>query len=396
MIKIAKSLSRLEDLFLKKSSSSTLQIDSLDGLRGIAIGLVLLSHLSLFGFNWPPILDFSGSGRYGVYLFFSLSAFLLTLPIAARNRKEILEFGLWKKYFIRRFLRILPLYSVVLFVSHIYSTYIGKGYFIQISRSDLLRHLTMLEGKDLLWAIPVEFRYYLILPFVCFLFIVILKKNIPLAILIFTSVICVTDRLIWPTLRLSYHPLSLLPHFPIFLTGSLAALVHCRIAEIGGIRTKSLRHFLDLAAVIVFACIFLLVPRFWTLATGENVSILHFHEKFILFSVLWPLLLLAYLNGSGTVDRILKTRPLRFLGIISFSLYLWHLPILRFINLRVNASPPMKGLLGMTIILIVSAISYLAIERPFMKMGVGRLHGRTKSAAEARSLVEIVSKKNCL
>ena len=55
-----------------------LTIKSLDGLRGFAVLLVLLSHMSLVGINLVPGLDFAGIGKAGVYLFFVLSAFLLT------------------------------------------------------------------------------------------------------------------------------------------------------------------------------------------------------------------------------------------------------------------------------------------------------------------------------
>jgi hypothetical protein len=84
-------MNRLERLFFDKTSSTNLQFGSLDGLRGIAVLFVVLSHLSNAGFNLTPVLNFAGSGKYGVFLFFVLSAFLLTFPLIDRNAAQFAD-----------------------------------------------------------------------------------------------------------------------------------------------------------------------------------------------------------------------------------------------------------------------------------------------------------------
>jgi Predicted acyltransferases len=65
---------RLESFFLRKTSTARVQLDALDGLRGVAVLIVVLSHLSNARLFLIPGLDLSGTGKSGVFLFFVLSA----------------------------------------------------------------------------------------------------------------------------------------------------------------------------------------------------------------------------------------------------------------------------------------------------------------------------------
>ncbi|RZL18764.1 MAG: acyltransferase, partial [Pedobacter sp.] len=93
----------------RELSDTYSQIDSVDGLRGVAVLLVFLSHTSNQGFFLFPFLNLAGIGKEGVYLFFVLSAFLLTLPFLERGNNAFRKLPL-ANYFLRRFFRIYPLY----------------------------------------------------------------------------------------------------------------------------------------------------------------------------------------------------------------------------------------------------------------------------------------------
>ena len=71
--------------------SSARRIPGLHGLRGIAASSVLLTHASNNGYHVLPGVSFSGTGRSGVFLFFVLSAFLLTSQVLAWDTKDILR-----------------------------------------------------------------------------------------------------------------------------------------------------------------------------------------------------------------------------------------------------------------------------------------------------------------
>src|SRR4051794_11471208 len=83
------------------------KFSALDGLRGVAVFTVFLSHSSGRGLSLAPWLNFTGIGHLGVYLFFVLSGFLLGHSLLV-SRPTTWEF------YVRRFLRIFPLYALVL------------------------------------------------------------------------------------------------------------------------------------------------------------------------------------------------------------------------------------------------------------------------------------------
>ena len=96
---------RVSQLFLRKTSGAALQLDVLDGLRGVAVLFVVASHLSTEGLDVLPYLNLEGAGKYGVYLFFSLSAFLLTHQILIARREQLRSPRYWARYAARRVLR---------------------------------------------------------------------------------------------------------------------------------------------------------------------------------------------------------------------------------------------------------------------------------------------------
>jgi len=215
-------LKTVHDLFFKKSSSSNLQIHSLDGLRGIAILFVLLSHMSKGDLHLLPWINFSGSGTYGVFLFFVLSAFLLTLPFFEHYRHRLSEPGIWLSYALRRFFRIFPLYIIVLLVSFIFS---GTGNFIRLSGHDLWNHIILREGKSILWTIPVEFKYYFFLPLVVIFFIVFLRARYGFVVVAVAAAVTIIYAFYISSGK-TFSQVSLIRYFPVFLLGSLTAFTH--------------------------------------------------------------------------------------------------------------------------------------------------------------------------
>src|SRR3954465_1021092 len=92
------------------------RLPALDGLRGLAVLLVLLDHASDARIRLFEAANMNRAGKYGVYLFFVLSAFLLTHLLLLRPAAELARARTWLNYALRRFLRIFPLYALVLVV----------------------------------------------------------------------------------------------------------------------------------------------------------------------------------------------------------------------------------------------------------------------------------------
>lgn len=84
-----------------ENSKKVNHLPALDGIRGFAAILVLLSHASLGGMMFLPGLDFGGVGKYGVFVFFVLSAFLLSLQFLRSEREHLTQPSFFIHYFNR-------------------------------------------------------------------------------------------------------------------------------------------------------------------------------------------------------------------------------------------------------------------------------------------------------
>ncbi|MGH1375289.1 MAG: acyltransferase family protein [Alphaproteobacteria bacterium] len=157
------------------------RINSLDGLRAFAIIFVLFSHssqklttplsFSIYGIDFQNIIY---NGWAGVELFFVLSGFLITTQLL----RQPLNYSTVKKYLCKRYFRIAPAYYVavcmVLITSHILEDLINKPFWDIVSTwwLPLLSHFAFLHDyigrhpsiDGLFWSIPVEIKFYIIIP----------------------------------------------------------------------------------------------------------------------------------------------------------------------------------------------------------------------------------------
>jgi peptidoglycan/LPS O-acetylase OafA/YrhL len=357
---------------LNKSSSMDLQIDSLDGLRGVAVLIVVVAHLSNNGFYLIPHANFSGVGKYGVFLFFVLSSFLLSLPFFSRKSDALLSREVWLNYGMRRFFRIYPLFTVVLVLSFVLTPLTGrfmqgKGFPYPISLDELFAHLALQQGKHVLWSIPVEFKYYFLLPLVVIFLARVLKANVWIGALFVALGVALCNAL-WPGSVAEIDEVALGPYLPIFLIGSLSALIHVRVSSSEFVAKKSSRNMMEIIALGAFAAIMLTTPAFYGKIFGMAVPKDYFHTSFILYGVLWSTFLVSYLNGSGMIRKLLSCTALRFIGVISFSCYLWHAPVLKVIKTLSHGSGSIfLGYLILITSLIVSVVSYRIFEKPFLR-----------------------------
>jgi len=336
---------------------------ALDGLRGLAILFVLFSHSSNRGLIFSEYLDFSHAGKYGVYLFFVLSAYLLDrqITIALRTGKSSKRY--WMNYFLRRFLRIYPLFIISLLVHGLLTMY---GYKTVIDHAlDIPKHIFLVAGEYIFWSIPVEFKYYFISPLILWCFQRwfkwdLTKVMISLAgLTIFSIVLAQLFEL--PTILT-------LKFFPIFLAGTFIAIVEVLEREI--FLKKRSRVLIDILGVLAFILVFLSVPSFTQGVFGKTVDFDNV-AYFLPWGILWCIILLSAKYGSGIMKRFFELRFLRFIGTISFSLYLFHIPVLKLL-IRSNLGIPEYLMVYVFFFgaIIVSMISYLFVERPLSKIRI--------------------------
>lgn len=322
---------------------------SLDGIRGLAFLIVLASHLSQVD-NGDRF--FSGIGKIGVWIFFILSSFLLTyyfysIPAKARSVPE------WLNFAIRRFLRIFPMYLVVLLFDRTIRFTINTN-------RDFALHLLLREGFGHYWTIPAEFTFYGVLPIVVLFFVVVLKSNLKWAMTSFI-VFLIVHQLIFPESQSVPNNPSLIPYLPVFVTGALAALIQVKLERRK--LSKTIRLVFDLISALILIAFLLTDPKIWSVVV-HPVHFDAFQRDFIYFGIASSILIICILNGTGYVRHIFETRFFRFTGRISFSAYLIHPIIIVYTTKFIGSFNTLTVLMSIILIYFISTITYFLIERP--------------------------------
>lgn len=352
-------------------AATSARMGALDGLRGLAVLIVLASHFSSGGlFPFLPAPALHGVGKSGVYLFFVLSAYLLARNLLRMPAGSLARPLTWADYALRRVLRIWPLYLVVLLASW-WTTKQGWPVLYDIGDEALWRHLTLREGVSVLWSIPVEFTFYALLPLLVIGMLAMRRFGWPRLVQLGVLAVLLTALgLIWPPAASIENDVRLWPYLAVFLCGAFSAQVEPWL----GHSPVSSRCWGVVALLALLAwCV--AIPAVWCLLRGIPFEATITRTWYLFFGVLWSLLLLGVLHGPRWLQVAFSVWPLRAIGWVSFSLYLWHMPVLgaaRRIGL-VEQMPLLAPWLVMAAALSVATLSYWLIERPLSNV---RLRGR--------------------
>ncbi|KPM56634.1 acyltransferase [Frankia sp. CcI49] len=378
-----------------------------DGLRGIAALLVLVVHVAFYsglttGDN--AIGTYVARGEIGVEIFFLISGFLLYRPFAAahlsgRRAPDAPAF------FVRRLLRIIPLYWLALAVAlnvvpdermgvHGLKGLVQTALFAQGYRKE-----TAIQGLTQAWTLNIEFAFYLSIPLYAWL--LVRRRRSPRAQLrvelAALAVIFVISRVLhykligsdiwWADGWTVWLPVW----WDLFAMGMLLAVLSAWYTQNG--RSPRWAQWRWFGAACVLAAAFF----YWFSSTqlGLPRSPLFIPDRgqdmgrHLFYGLTGFFLLLPAVFGPsdrGLVRRFLACRPMAWLGMISYGIYLWHTTV---IDVVVEHISPADGarpfwpfflmVLGLTC--AVSAVTYLLVERPFIALGrwlVGRLRARSR------------------
>jgi peptidoglycan/LPS O-acetylase OafA/YrhL len=408
-------------------------IPSLDGVRGLACLGVVLFHLNLwalFKHIWFPYLDNVGAlisslgliGESGVLLFFVLSGFLLFLPFA----NSMLFDRAWpslRRFYIRRIFRIFPGYyfALCLMLLYLNPLYLQASHWSQLwlfitFQMDLPQTYQQLNIP--FWTLAIEFQFYMFLPLIAWLMGCIVRRG-SLKLRMFKLTCCLLVMFTWGMLTRYWgfkvsntHQWDfMIPHavadalrpyifgsvgkfFESFALGMLVCMVyvylqHDAVVKRGQIIARRLSPILFGLGVV---SLFLInVWHYYVIfARHQALHFLDPYQHFLVsyrdifmqvgYSIGYALCLFGILCGPALLRRPFAWTPLRWLGFISFSLYIWHYPFIVYVSttivprfqlfhwsLLVQYSASALWIIVTAIPL--SVVLYLCIERPGIRLG---------------------------
>jgi peptidoglycan/LPS O-acetylase OafA/YrhL len=348
------------------------RLEYIDALRGWAVLGVLVVHAAASaGLTEGPLAILTSNGRYGVQLFYLVSAFALTSAIAARGAAHS-----WRDYAIRRFCRIAPMWWVAMGIYLLANALTGHARFggWQLLATGLFMHgwhpawINQVVGNG--WSVAVESAFYLLLPILVAVVtnlrraVLAVALSIPLAAMLWPWADGLIPESVTAYDRATFAYLWLPSQLPVFCMGLVLfhALPHLR--QLRGETPGSTSIMLILSGIA--ACYFGISP---TSPVPGHVVVA------VLLACLTAAL--ALYPSAAAVNRITI-----FMGKTSFSLYLLHglaLPAAAAIVGRifaaagVHASGPVAFASVLTVLLLICVpaawATYRLIELPGMALG---------------------------
>lgn len=314
----------------------------LDSLRAFAVAGVAWHHFMREYSHYFPFYS-------GVQLFFVLSGFLITGILLDAKQKTLKGqgslSGILKNFYARRFLRIFPLYYVVLFlalminVSHLSETwtwhfaYASNFYFIKIGKWDgPISHF---------WSLAVEEQFYLIWPF---LILFISNRRLPY-ILFFAFLLAPIYRLF----GIIFFPNTAL--WEIATPGSLDSL------SLGAILAFYKRDYIKLPFNLAAKTLgkYMVIISCAGYVLSSTSFLLKPYCDFLsisLLSLIYMVIINKCIDGvHGPIGSVLNFKPLIYIGTISYGLYILHnfsgIPT----NFTLNIFPVFKTIRGATLLI---------------------------------------------
>ncbi len=346
------------------------KIPSLDGLRGAAISLVIFGHASATHMV-PHFFDrpiFTSLGNVGVRLFFVISGFLITtLLLRDIERHGHIRLG---NFYLRRTLRIFPavfFYIGAIWLLHLAGavdlTYkLGSRQHVENVMPDLIHALTFTQNYNHdynwyfnhLWSLSVEEQFYLLWPFT--LFFLGSRRSLIVGLVILAAA---------PFTR-----------GMMYLYGT-------------GVEIAMSREFQAVADALATGCVFALVHDWlskqttylqfvkrWAVGTAIVLVVLGYGVAFVsrplayifgaTFANIGMVLLLQHIvrYPEKLIGRLCNFKPLMWVGVLSYSLYLWQQPFLYFGSSAWVCAFPQNIFFAFA----AALASYFIVEKPFLRL----------------------------
>jgi peptidoglycan/LPS O-acetylase OafA/YrhL len=344
-------------------------LKGLDSLRAIAALIVVFSHLELLkGQNHiENIFEVVPSGHIGVILFFVLSGFLISFLLM--KELEINQKISFRNFYMRRILRIWPLYYLIIILSFLLneSSNSTMSYLLCITIFPNVAH-AIGEGwasSPQIWSIGVEEQFYLIWPIILSMIFTFRKKLLPIILISFILIFTLLPHALG-FINVRFFQSEYMLTIERFFYGTKYNCL--AIGAFIGIAYANRKKWVNLLNNnFIFIPITIITLLMW----GFNVVFVHFNDE--VFAILFALLILGAI-GSETIK--IDTNISKFLGKISYGIYMYHwliiILVMKFLPFQENTSFYNLKLyflvFGLTI--FVSWFSFVFFEKKFLKLKI--------------------------
>lgn len=345
----------------------------LDGIRAVAVIAIIIYHLN------PQWL---WGGFLGVDTFFVISGYLITslLLTEYHNTGKIELTSFW----LRRVKRLIPavlfLVMGVLVLTLIFMPteiqkvradsiaaifYVSNWWYI-MQNVDYFEQFAVQPLKHL-WSLAIEEQFYLVFPIVLLSLLSFIRrlKSIRIIFLILLVISMITMMVLYvPNENVARVYFGTDTRIQTLLMGVLLALVWPPFQLKAKVNRK-MRMMIDTAGVVGLAILFICFKF-----VSETNSILYY-GGFFLISAVTLLVIASSVHPSGYFAKFLGNKVFTFIGSRSYSLYLWHYPIIvlihhQFVQGRI---PPLVYVVEILLMVLMAEFSYKFIEQPFRKEG---------------------------
>jgi peptidoglycan/LPS O-acetylase OafA/YrhL len=371
----------------KPVGSDQRYMPGLDGLRAIAVLAVIAFHEQ---FSWAP------GGLLGVGVFFTLSGYLITDLLLsswlATGRAHLANFWL------RRARRLLPALFVMLAVVTAWVTLLDRArlsslrgpvaaaatyssnWYLIVENQSYFSRFAPPQPLDHLWSLAVEEQFYLIWPWVLLAGLYFIRRRrsaraiswlaLPTLVLAAASA-----TLMWLLYQPAVDPTRVYEGTDTRACGLLigAALAMAWSSGRAARSAKGVQHVLDVPGFIGLAVIGVLIWR-----VGQYDSFLY-HGGLIVLSVATAAVVAAAACPATMVGAALSWRPLRWIGVRSYGIYLWHYPVIVLTTPANSTEDLPRAVWQIAASIALAALSWKFVEEPVRHGAIERAWRRIRS-----------------
>lgn len=353
-----------------KTAAAFGHFPALDGLRGVAVLIVMAYHLE---YLLPGLSGIVKGGFLGVDVFFVLSGFLIT-SILLKEQSKAGQINL-KNFYMRRVFRLIPAYWTFLIILYFFGNqllqkveasviYSNNNFFFAFAYLQNWRSCSGIISGNLnhTWSLAIEEQFYILWSLILFFAFKqgLARKQITLITVGLVAVIVIqrAARIVAGTdAQVLYYSTD--TRIDALLIGSVAAMIYTwKLIPLNNLLSRKF----NIAAFSSLIVAITILMNFGHTDFDIYFGILSIFAISVAILILW-----LVTQEKNIVHKLFENRVLTWIGNVSYALYLWHYLSYQFAK-KTFDSRPVQVIAGIAFTFAAAALSYYLIEKPFLRL----------------------------